>query len=271
MNSIDFTGVEEFTLPAFNLVGSGPLYTGYGVAGNPVDGPTFGIKVRESKTFSIADPIIKRVANGIDVSQIPSWQDGGSIRGGRVSHCFRGIWIHDVGEGVFVSDVNVSDCVFGVVVDSGNSNIANGQTTRCSVGLLIGGNPAGLNGAHGSVIGWNSRHCSYNLSCQNVTLGHYIGGSNFIGGQGGADLGGIQIYKSKGIVIHGGQTAYAKVLVDDTSQLFMKDVLFRGSVDFVVSPGGVFDAKGCMVMAGATLRISYDGGSTFSAFSGNTP
>lgn len=268
---VDFTNVSEFQLPAFNLTGSGPLYTGHGAAGNPVDGPTFGIKVKQSETFSIIDPIIKRVANGIDVSQVPSWQDGGSIRGGRVSHCFRGFWLHDVAEGVFVSDINVSDCVFGGVVDAGNSNLANGQSTRCSVGLLIGGNPAGSNSAHGSVMGWNSRHCTYNLSCQGVTLGHYIGGSNFIGGQAGSDQGKIQIYKSKGIVIDGGQTAYATVLVDDTSQLFMRDVLFRGPVDVAITPGGQFDAKGCMAMAGAVLRISYDGGATYTNWSGNTP
>lgn len=270
MNNIDFTGVAEFKTSPCSIIGPGPAYCGYGVEGNPVDGPTFGLKVKQSKTFSIIDPNVQKVANGIDVSQVPSWQDGGSIRGGRISHCFRGLWLHDTAEGVFVSDINVSDCVFGVVNDSGNSNLSNGQTTRCSVGLLIGGNPAGSNSAHGSVMGWNSRHCNYNLSCQGVTLGHYIGGSNFIGGQGGIDLGGIQIYKSKGIVIHGGQTAYAKVTVDDTSQLFMKDVLFRGPVDFVVTPGGSFDAKGCMVMAGATLRMSTDG-VNFTPFSGNTP
>lgn len=272
MNSIDFSGISGFALPAFELVGSGSLYTGYGAAGNPTENnSSFGIKVKNSERFSILDPHIERFGNGIDISQTPSWQDGGSIRGGRISNCFRGLWVHDVGEGVFVSDINISDCVFGAVVDAGNSNLANGQSTFCSVGLLIGGNPAGLNSAHGSVIGWNSRHCNYNLSCQGVTLGHYLGGCNFIGGQGGSDQGGVQIYKSKGIVIEGGQTAYAKITVDDTSQLFMRDVLFRGPVDVAITPGGQFDAKGCMVMAGAVLRISYDGGTSYATWSGNTP
>lgn len=262
----DFINVSEFTFPSFNFTGSGPLYTGYGAAGNPVDGSTYGIKVKQSDTFSLTDPIIKRVANGIDVSQTPTWQDGGSIRGGRVSHCFRGLWIHDVGEGIFVSDINVSDCVFGVVVDAGNSNIANGQTTRCSVGLLIGPSTvAGTNGAHASVVGWNSRHNNINLSCQQVTLGHSFTGCNFIGGQGGADQGRIQILNSKGIMINGGQTAYADITVDATSQLFLRDVTFRGPVNITVTAGGIFDAKGCMVMAGATLTLNG------SPFSGNTP
>ncbi|MBY2918854.1 hypothetical protein [Rhizobium leguminosarum] len=271
MNSIDFTNVSEFIFPAFNLVGSGPLYVGYGAAGNPVDGPTYGIKVKQSETFSLVDPIIKRVANGIDISQTPSWQDGGSVRGGRVSHCFRGVWIHDVGEGVFVSDINVSDCVFGVVVDAGNSNIANGQSTRCSVGLLIDGGADNVNNAHGSVVGWNSRHNSYNLSCQNVTLGHSLTGCNFIGGQAGADQGGIQIYNSKGIMINGGQIAYANITVDATSQLALRDVTFRGPVKITVTPGGYFDAKGCWAMPGATMTISLDGGLNYTTFSGNTP
>lgn len=262
MNSIDYTGVSEFIANASTIVGTGPLYTGYGAAGNPVDGTTFGLKVKGSETFSIIDPNIQRVAYGIDVSQTPSWQDGGSIRGGRVSHCFRGIYLHDTGEGVFISGTNVSDCVFGVVVDSGNSNLANGQTTRCSVGLLISG---GTNNAHGSVMGWNSRHNSYNLSCQQVTLGHYFGGCNFIGGQAGADQGKIQILNSKGIMIAGGQTAYADISVDATSQLVMRDVIFRGPVNITVAAGGSFDAKGCMVMAGAALTLNG------AAFSGNTP
>lgn len=255
---VDFTNAPEFILPAFNYVGSGPLYSGYGGTGNPVDGSTFGIKVKNSKTFSITDPIIKQVAYGIDVSQVPSWQDGGSIRGGRVSHCYRGVYLHDYAEGVFLSGMNVSDCVFGIVVDSGNSNLANGQTTRCSVGLLISG---GGNNAHGSVVGWNSRHNTYNLSCQNITLGHYFGGCNFIGGQAGADQGGIQIFNSKGIMINGGQIAYADITVDATSQLILRDVTFRGPVNITVAAGGVFDAKGCYAMTGAALTFN---GSTFS-------
>lgn len=262
MNSIDYTGVLEFVANAGTIIGSGPAYTGYGAAGNPVDGSTFGLKVRSSKTFGIIDPNIQKVAYGIDVSQIPTWQDGGSIRGGRISHCFRGLYLHDYAEGVFVSDINVSDCVFGVVVDSGNNNIANGQTTRCSVGLLISG---GGNNAHGSVMGWNSRHNSYNLSCQNVTFGHSFGGCNFIGGQAGADQGGMQFVNSKGIMIDGGQIAYADIIVDATSQIFLRNVIFRGPVNITVAPGGAFDAKGCMVMTGATLTLNG------SAFSGNTP
>jgi hypothetical protein len=268
MNSIDYTGVLEFVANAGTIIGTGPVYTGYGAVGNPVDGSTFGLKVRNSKTFGIIDPNIQRVANGIDITQVVNWQDGGSIRGGRVSHCFRGLYLHDYAEGVFVSDINVSDCVFGVVVDSGNSNLSNGQTTRCSVGLLISG---GGNNAHGSVMGWNSRHNTFNLSCQNVTLGHFFGGCNFIGGQVGADQGAVQIYNSKGIVINGGQTAYADITVDATSQLFMRDVLFRGPVKVAVTPGGAFDAKGCMAMTGADLKISYDGGTSYSTWSGNTP
>lgn len=255
---VDFTNVPEFQCSAFNYTGSGPLYQGYGDPDNPVDGTTFGIKVKGSKTFSLIDPIIKRVAYGIDVSQTPSWQDGGTIRGGRVSHCFRGIYLHDTGEGVFVNGTNVSDCVFGVVVDSGNSNLANGQTTRNSVGLLVSG---GTNNGHGSVTGWNSRHNNYNLSCQNVTLGHYFGGCNFIGGQGGSDQGGVQIYNSKGILIEGGQIAYTNITVDATSQLTLRNVTFRGPVNITVITGGSFDAKGCAVMAGATLTYN---GSTFS-------
>lgn len=262
MSSIDLTGVSDIILPSFKWTGAGPLYEGYGDPSNPVDGTTFGIKVKQSKTFSLIDPNISRVAYGIDVSQTPSWQDGGSIRGGRVSHCFRGVYIHDVGEGVFVSDINVSDCVFGVVVDSGNSNLANGQTTFCSVGLLISG---GTNNAHGSVVGWNSRHNNINLSCQQVTLGHSFTGCNFIGGQGGADQGRIQILNSKGIMINGGQIAYADITVDATSQLVLRDVTFRGPVNITVTAGGVFDAKGCYAMTGAAMTLNGV------PFSGNTP
>lgn len=260
MNSLDYTGVSSFRSEAFSAIGTGALYAGYGTG--PTDGSTFGIKANGAKTFSIIDPFIQQVANGIDISNVPAWQDAGSIRGGRISHCYRGIWLHNSGEGVFISEANVSDCVFGIVVDSGNNNLANGQTVRCSVGLLISG---GSNNGHGSVMGWNSRHNTFNLSCQNVTLGHYLGGCNFIGGQAGADQGVIQIYNSKGIMIDGGQIAYADITVDATSQLVLRDVTFRGPVNITVAAGGSFDAKGCFAMSGATL--TYNG----AAFSGNTP
>lgn len=260
MNCIDFTNEASFRISDLSVVGNGPLYCGYGTG--PADGSTFGIKAANNKRFSIVDPYIQQVANGIDVSAVPSWQDGGSIRGARVSHCYRGIWLHNAAEGVFVSDTNVSDCVFGIVVDSGNSNLANGQTTRCSIGLLVSG---GVNNAHGSVIGWNSRHNTYNLSVQNVTLGHFFGGCNFIGGQAGADQGDIQIINSKGIMIDGGQIAYANITVDAASQLTLRDVTFRGPVNIQVAAGGSFDAKGCVVMAGATLMLNS------APFIGNTP
>jgi len=263
MNGFDYTNVPSFNAERTCVIGSGPLYAGYGTG--PGDGSTFGIKTANNKQFSITDPAIQQVANGIDISSVPSWQDGGSIRGGRVSHCYRGVWLHNVAEGVFVSDINVSDCVFGVVVDSGNSNLANGQSTRCSIGLLVSG---GVNNAHASVMGWNSRHNTYNLSVQNVTLGHFFGGCNFIGGQAGADQGYIQIVNSKGIMIDGGQIAYANVVIDGTSQVFLRNVIFRGPVNITVAAGGVFDAKGCMVMDGATLSLTVGGVSV--PFNGNT-
>lgn len=255
---MDFIADSNFSLSSFNYIGSGPLYAGHLDPSNPTDSSTLGIRVKQSKNFGITDPYIMRVANGIDVSQVPTWQDGGYIRGGKIYHCYRGVWLHETGEGVFISETNVSDCVFGVVVDSGNNNLSNGQTTKCSVGLLVSG---GTNNAHGSVMGWNSRHNTYNLSCQNVTLGHYFGGCNFIGGQAGSDNGGIQIYNSKGILISGGQIAYANITVDATSQLTLRDVTFRGPVNITVATGGSFDAKGCVAMSGSTLTYN---GTTFS-------
>jgi hypothetical protein len=256
MNNIDFSGVASYTFQGQTITGSGPLYNGYGTGPNA--GNVFGVKTAGNKTFSILDTSISQVSNGIDVSGVPSWQDSGSIRGGRISHCYRGIWLHDYAEGVFISEANVSDCVFGVVVDSGNSNLSNGQTTRCSIGLLISGGP---NNAHGSVMGWNSRHNTYNLSVQNVTLGHYFGGCNFIGGQAGADQGYVQIVNSKGIMINGGQIAFANITIDATSQVALRGVIFRGPVNITVAAGGVFDAKQNMVMPGATITLN---GSSFS-------
>ncbi len=262
MSSIEFSSAApEFVLDKHKVIGSGGTYGGYGA---PLSGTTtFGIKIRNARKFAINDADIQRVDIGMDIGQTAgSWQHGGSIKGGRVMHCTRGMWLRDLAEGIFVSDILVSDCTFGVTVDSGNTNLSNGQSVYCSIGLLVSG---GANHAHGSVVGWNSRHNTYNLSVQNVTNGHSFVGCNFIAGQGGSDNGGVQIYNSKGVMITGGQIAYADVSVDATSQAFFRNVTWRGPVNISVSAGGVFDAKGCMLAPGASLTLNG------AAFSGNTP
>lgn len=260
MTSIEFTSLTpEFILDNREIVGGGGTYGGYG---SPLsDISTFGIKVRNAKKFALNDVDVQRVGIGLDIGQTAgAWQDGGSIKGGRIKHCTRGIWLRDYAEGVFVSDILVSDCTYGVTVDSGNSNLANGQSVFCSIGLLVSGGP---NHAHGSVVGWNSRHNTYNLSVQNVVNGHSFVGCNFIAGQGGSDNGGVQIYNSKGVMIEGGQIAFADVSVDATSQAFFRNIIWRGPVSITVAAGGVFDAKGCMLAPGASLTLNG------AAFSGN--
>ncbi|MBY3004077.1 hypothetical protein [Rhizobium leguminosarum] len=66
-------------------------------------------------------------------------------------------------------------------------------------------------------------------------------------------------------MINGGQIAYSNITVDATSQVVLRDVMFRGPVNITVAAGGSFDAKGCFAMAGAALTLN---GVTFS---GNTP
>ena len=251
MSSIDYSGVEKFSISAHNVLGNGTLYAGYGTG--PTDGSTFGIKANGAKEFSIVDPGIQRVATGVDISNVPKWQDGGAIRGGRISHCYRAVHLHNYAEGVFISGLVASDCVFGIVIDSGNSNLSNGQTTRCSVGLFVSG---GANNGHGSVMGWNSRHNAYNLSCQNVAYGHYFGGCNFMGGQNGSDQGGMQFINSKGIMVNGGQIAYSDITIDADSQVAIHNAVFRGPVNVTVTAGGIFDAKNNLVMPGATLTLN---------------
>lgn len=262
MTSIDFTSITpEFTLDKHKVIGSNGLYGGHDAM---LSGETtYGIRVRDARKFAINDPDIQRVNVGLDIGQTNgTWRDGGSIKGGHIRHCTRGIWLHDYAEGVFVSDILVGDCTFGVTIDSGNSNIANGQSVFCSIGILVSGGP---NHAHGSVVGWNSRHNYYNLSVQNVTLGHSFTGCNFIGGQAGANQGVMQFLASKGIMIEGGQIAYANITIDATSQVFFRNIIWRGPVNITVAAGGVFDAKGCMVTPGATMTLNGV------AFTGNTP
>ncbi len=234
------------------LAGSAPAYTGY-ASNSLFSDLAEGMKV-SGRQFRVRDYEIRNM-NGacIDYSASPNWQDFGVVDGCYLHDSYKGIYTHNGGEGLLVSNTSISNCVYGVHVDSGNNNFANGESVFCSIGIKISG---GVNNAHGCFTNWTSRHNAYLLTCQDVTFGESFVNCNFIGGQAGTDQGAMQLLNSKGIAITGGQIASCDISVDAMSQLDLSHVTFRGPVNVTVAAGGVFKSYNPVVMSGATLTLN---------------
>lgn len=243
---------EVVSLSGMTIAGSGPAYSGY--SSTMIDGVEYGVRTVQCPRIRLRDLDVRNIKGpGVDIQGASAWRDKASIDGVFVDDCYRGVYIRSSAEGVLVSNTKVAHCVFGIDVDSGNNNFANGESVFCSIGIRVTG---GANHGHGTWTGWNSRHNTYNLSCQNVTLGETFVGCNFSAGQGGGDQGILQIFNSKGILIQGGQIAYNDVTVDATSHLALRGVVLRGPVNFIVAIGGVLDCKDNVIMAGAAVTLN---------------
>jgi hypothetical protein len=261
MQSNKYLSVSSVSLPSISsdltlmLNGSAPNYTGYG---SPLsDAGQVGIDLTNKNDYLIQDVTFKNI-NGTAVkvqggANSGGWQHVGHIDHVVAAHSYYGFRFYNSAEYETVSDCQAYNCVFGFQVESGNNSFSNCKATYCSIGVKIAG---GVNNGHGVWNGLISNHNTYNLTCQDVTLGEHFVGCCFIGGQGGADQGYIQIISSKGITFTGGQIGYQNITIDANSQVMFHGVTFRGPVNFTVSAGGTLIAKDNLVMAGAAITLN---------------
>lgn len=236
-------------------IGNAPNYTGYG---SPLsDNSQHGISLNNQNNYHIESITFSNISgSAVDVQQSAGgWQHIGYLSNIAVANSYYGFRLWNVAEYETVSDCNASNCMFGFEVESGNNTFSNCKATYCSIGVKIYG---GTNNGHGVWTGLTSNHCTYNLSCQNVSLGESFIGCNFIAGQSGSyDAGGgIQIINSQGILINGGQIGYLDFNVDATSQVALHNTVLRGTVKFTVMSGGILDAKNNIIMTGASVTLN---------------
>jgi len=166
----------------------------------------------------------------VDFQGPSQWSDVAILDAPYLHDSWKGLWTRNGGEGLTVSNPYISNCVFGAHIDSGNNTISGGQIVFCSIGIKVGESPAaGVNDSHGVVSGVTIRHCTYLISCQNVTLGHIFTGCNFAGGQAGADQGVIQVINSTGLLFTGCAFAYCDISVTGPMPSF-KGCTVRGTV-----------------------------------------
>lgn len=246
---------------SITLVGSAPNYNGY-ASSALTDAGQIGIQLANKNNYHISDLKFTNI-NGVAVNVsggLGGWQHFGHLSHIGVMHSYYGFKFSNSGEYETVSDCQASNCVFGFLVESGNNSFSNCKATYCSIGVKIFG---GVNNGHGVWNGLIANHNTYNLTCQNVSLGEHFIGCCFIGGQGGADQGYIQIINSQGITFTGGQIGYQNITIDSQSQVMLHGVTFRGPVNFNVASGGTLVAKDNLVMPGAVITLNG------SAWSGN--
>lgn len=243
---------SDFTLLP---IGSAPNYTGYGAP--LTDSGQHGITLSGKNNYHIHDIQFSNIAgSAVDIqSSVGGWQHVGYLSKISVINSYCGFKLSNYAEYETVSDCNAANCIFGFVVDSGNNSFSNCKASFCSIGVKISG---GANNGHGVWNGLLANHCTYNLSCQNVSLGESFNGCCFIGGQSGSyDAGGgIQIINSKGINLTGGQIGFVDVTIDATSQVSLVGVTLRGTVNFTVAAGATLSAKGNIVVPGSGVTLN---------------
>ncbi len=251
---LDLTGKSNVRIEGHLILqGNGAAYNGY-PSSQVVDNGQIGIKISGADQIFIDRLEIRNIAgSGIDYQLSPAWQSVVQIRDFCIHDCYKGVHCWNTGEYAQFSGGNINNCLFGYHVESGNNSFDSCKAVYCSIGVKLSG---GANNAHGIFSGFISDHNTYNLVCQDITLGETFSGCHFIGGQAGADQGCIQILNSKGISFSGGQMAYSDLNIDATSQVGMRDITLRGPVNVTYATGALFDAKNQIVIPGAALILN---------------
>lgn len=249
---INFSGCSNFSLRGdFELVGNGSSYTVH-PSTQVLDGAQAGIYLNGSDNYDIDGNIVIRniKGTGLKAEQTAGgWKHNGKVRGVTVKDSYRGFWLTNRAEYMTLTDINASDNVFGIQVDSGNDTFVNAKTVFNSIGVKVCGSINsycnGANHAHGVFVGLESNHNYYNLVIVDVATGQTFSGSHFIAGQSGSNAGIIQIINSKGLIISGGQIGSTFTTIDATSTILIQGNYMRpgltGSIP--VNPGGVLISK----------------------------
>ncbi|HSH72330.1 MAG TPA: hypothetical protein VK974_04655 [Methylophilaceae bacterium] len=230
------------------LVGNGAGYTSH-PSSQVVDSGQSGIYLSGNDNIVIEGVRIRNIrGSGIEAhSTLTSWKNSIFIRGVSVKNSYRGIYLTDSAEYITLSDINASDNVFGIQIDSGNNTVVNAKTIYNSIGVKICGSInsycSGANNAHGIFSGLESNHNYYNLVIVDVTVGETFSACHFVAGQSGSNAGTIQIINSKGINITGSQIG-SNLTIDGNSVVSLQGSYMRSGLSgATVSPGGILISK----------------------------
>lgn len=263
---LDFSNRSGFSVKGpFPIKGTCPDFSGYPSSGM-VDAGEIGIKLYNSDDYSIERVNFENIkGNGLEMSNPTTtscWNplNRGSIRDLSFRNCYRGFYSYHYGEYKAIENLMASECQIAYEIASGNVALVSAIATHCNVALKISGDtsltPNNGNNSHGIISGGQFNHNTYNLVCHDVALGETLNACHFIGGLAGSDQGVMQIIRSVGVKINGGQISYTDITVDATSQLSLRGVTFRGPVNVTVASGGQFDSSGAQVMTGASLTLN---------------
>jgi len=213
------------SLPAYAGAGTAPNYTGYSSNGsfyNAGEGQSVG-----PGNWRWRDQEIHHMQGAcLNFGGPSTWQSMGIAGGNYLHDSWKGIWTHDGAEGMDADGNYISNCVYGVHIDSGNNTIRGGQIVYCSIGIKVGATPLGANDARGIVSGVTIRHCFYPIVCENVTRGQLFNGCQITAGQAGTDQGIIQIYNSTGISFTGCSFGYCDIVVTGTMPSFKNNTVY---------------------------------------------
>lgn len=222
--------------------GSAPTYTGYGSI--PSDNGERGITMSSCDGYEVNLDARNIYGWALEAQETSGgWQHQGRISG-RAKDCYGGMWLHNVAEYIRVMDWLAHGCTFGALIESGNVRLNGFGAEYCQIGLKFSG---GTNNAHGIASDVMLNHCVYPLVFSGITLGQVVNGFQINGGNAGADQGVVQVNNSRTVQLMNGEMAYADVKLDTVggspSLLMIRNVAFRGQVNFTAPAGSTVDAK----------------------------
>jgi hypothetical protein len=211
------------------------------------------ISTRGQSNFYLAEFELSNASGvALCVEESPYMDMATCIRDFNIHDSYIGIGTRNKGEYATIQGGIVHHCLFGLHCASGNNKVLGTNFLHNKYGIFL---YKGDNHAHGVMQGVTSNHNEFNVICWDVSIGQVFSGGCFFGGFAGGN-GKMDFQRSKGILFSGAHIGSSDVAIDATSKVAFRGVLWQGNVNITVAPGGVLDAKNCVVVDGANLTLN---------------
>jgi hypothetical protein len=244
-----YTSKEKFLLDfeGHEIVGVAPDFN-FADPNSISDNGQRAILIEECRAYVARGGIISNIAGtGIELRRAPNpqgdyWNHTGRITGWSIRHCRIGVHLHNYAEYETLHELDIHDCSFGILLESGNACIGECDLSQNYTAFRLWGGP---NNGHGIATGCFANHCVYPVHAQNITLGFNFRGLQACGGYPGGTQATLAHINSKLICYDGGQFSFANITVDADSSVYLDGVALRGNINVTLAPGAIFKAHNC--------------------------
>jgi hypothetical protein len=172
-----------------------------------------GVQIEPSISYAFQSVDINRVTfENIGKIALDIDKTKGGFNGGKVSYCNFincnfGAVVDADGEYIEFFECDAIGCVYGILINAGNTSIIGGKVTGCTnTGVRFFG--GGSNNGHSHIIGTKINHNAINLLVLNLTLGLVVSSCEMYAGT-------TTIQNSKGVILRDCQFGSATINATD--------------------------------------------------------